>query len=270
MPFPMIYINNPAATINPVGVNILLNARNGYNFPGARIVWAPQAPGSAIPNQVMIGGRRAMFCPPKPGAQTNIALDNYHHMLLTSPNNCDRLLGLASVVYWGYSTFSDNYARNKVSWLLSGHAGKPGVSCAAAMHAIDLALVDLGAPNFDSGLALSRLSQLSGLGQTPFASKVIAFLSPSTSGVYDNKIKNGLAIRNWSLCPPPGDIRSGVGEVSQPRVQRKYNNWCFLLRRVQAELNGYGHFWQNAENTLQQWRAIDVERALFHVFQHLP
>lgn len=105
MPFPLNYLSNPAATISPADAQRLLNARNSYNFPGARIVWAPQAPGGAIPNQVMIGGRRAMFCPPGPGAQTNIALDRYHHMLLTSLNSCDRLLGLASVVYWGVFYF---------------------------------------------------------------------------------------------------------------------------------------------------------------------
>lgn len=264
MPFPLNYLNNPAARINPAGVQQLINARNSYNFPGAKIVWANG--NGANPNQIMIAGNPAIFCPPGPGTQTDIALDSYHHRLLTSPNACDRLLGLASVVYWGYFTFSDPYARNKVDWLLSGHAKRPGVSSAAAMHAIDLALVDLGVP--DSGLALSRLSQLSGLGQTPFASKVIAFLSPSTSGVYDNRIQKGLTIRQWALCPPPGDIRSGVGQASQPRIQRKYQNWCFFLERVQAELNGFGCLWQNTETTPQQWRAIDVERALFHVFQH--
>ena len=140
------------------------------------------------------------------------------------------------------------------------------MSCAAAMRAIDLALDDLRVP--DSGLALSRLSQLSGLGQTPFASKVIAFLSPSTSGVYDKWISKGLATANWALCPTPRDIRSGVGQVSQPGIQRKYQNWCFFLERVQTELNRFGWLWQNTETTPQQWRAIDVERALFQVYKN--
>ena len=262
MCFSNTYLQNPAEAITPACAQRLLQARNAYDYPGVKMVLAP--PGT--PADIMVGGRGAIFIPAHRGSRTDLALDTYHHSLLTSGSPADRLLGLASVVYWGFITHNPGYARNRVTWLFNGRGGRAGANFGNTGPAIHHSIAQLAAPNF--GAALASLNGISQLSRTPFGSKVIAFLSPDSTGVYDNRIKNGLNNVTWSITQNPGvELRNGVGNSNEPRVQRRYNNWCRFLQRVATDLNhlGNGYRWRCTEQTPQAWRAVDVERALFQL-----
>lgn len=262
MCFSNTYLQNPAEAITTACAHHLLQARNEYNYPGAKMQFAP--PGT--PAHITIGGRGAIFVPPLRGSWTDLALDVYHQRLLTSGTRVDRLLGLASVVYWGFITHNDPLARVRVNWLLHGHGGRAGANLhnteAALLESID----ELAARRF--GTALNSLNGISQLSRTPFGSKVIAFLSPDQAGVYDNRIMNGLNNVTWSITQDLGArLRGGVGNTNEQRVKQRYHNWCLFLQRVATQLNHLGgdYQWQCTELTPQAWRAIDVERALFQL-----
>jgi hypothetical protein len=200
------------------------------------------------------------------GIPTDLALDRYHGQLLRSTSHDDQLLGLASIVYWGYFTFSDSYARNKVTWLLQGRGRQSGVTLGPTNAAIANCLQFVVTRQY--GQALSAFNGISQLNRTPFASKIVAFLAPDNVGVYDNRIMNGLNQANWGSIVSPCQIKNGVGQVNSKTIQRRYQNWCAFLQRIASDLNGMGpqYMWQCTERTPQVWRALDVERAIFQLF----
>jgi len=262
MCFSNTYLQNPAEAITLACAHRLLQARNAYNYPGAKMEFAP--PGT--PAHITIGGRGAIFVPPLPGTRTDLTLDVYHQRLLTSGTRVDRLLGLASVVYWGFITHNDPLARTRVNWLFQGQGGQAGANLQNTDTALNNSIAELAARRF--GTALNSLNGISQLSRTPFGSKVIAFLSPNTAGVYDNRIMNGLNQVTWSITQNRGaELRGGVGNSNEQRVMRRYHNWCLFLQRVATQLNHLGndYRWACTEPTPQSWRAIDVERALFQL-----
>jgi hypothetical protein len=207
----------------------------------------------------------ASYCVPNGGEVTDDWLDSYHYNLLRAESASDRLLGLCSVIYWGFYTFGDNYSRERVRRHLRGYDNCPGTTPEVAMQKTDAMTLSLQAG--DTGTALAELSDVGQLGRTPFASKVVAFLAPSITGVYDNRIRNGLATERWTR-----HINSGIGMTSSSSVQRSYQSWCCYLSLIAGQLNlgislGKNWTWSCGESGQKKWRAMDVERALFAKYQ---
>ncbi|QXH34268.1 hypothetical protein [Pseudomonas muyukensis] len=251
--------NLPTAFLSDSEARHYIEARSQYQYPKAYLEKA-----SAQQHDIALSGTlfgRFVVCP---ASNTDLSLDDYHHQLLNANDPADRLLGLASVIYWGYFTFGDAYARNRVDWFINGHQAQPPTTASLAHAHTTRALHHLTTLNMAQALhALNGLSQLS---RTPFASKVIAFMAPSVAGIYDNRIATGLASASWA-----SGLSSGIGQIHSSRVQHCYQSWCLYLSQVASHLNlgiGLGKPWQWScgKDQGQAWRALDVERAFFALY----
>lgn len=235
-------------------------ARSAYNYPKAYIKMAPLG----HPYDIVLSPTvRAEFVVPMCGDVTDLWLDQYHYDLLHSVNPLDRQLGLASVVYWGFYSHNDNFARNRVSLHIKGHKAVPATTSAVAVSQTTRAVAHLN--NKCTGLALSEFSHISQLSRTPFASKVVAFLAPSIAGVYDNRINDGLNTEPWA-----SHIAGGIGSAKSPSVVKCYQSWCVYITHLAAQLNmgisaGKPWRWSCGKDQGQLWRAVDVERAIFEI-----
>ncbi len=230
-------------------IDLILGNLDHYDYPGFRIKICRDA------GELDFGGDLyGQFVPAD--APTDRELDAYHHTLLHHTSEHENLAGLASVIYWGYATFGNNgtYGRNKVTWFMQARGNGP----ASAARCLQEARNAVAQAQY--GEALGAVGQMSQLGQTPFASKVIAFLCPDHAGVYDNRIANGLVdhpvLRNQTR---PGGLfehcTGGVGRVASPTIRRKYQAWCVALGQIAEHVNGGGR--------QPRIRALDVERAIF-------
>lgn len=246
--------------------------RECYSYPAGGIETVATL---ELANEPFRSAKMRLAFPREVGAaRTSIQFDEALCALLRSSDEHSVRRGVASVVYWGYLTFSPEYAKRRVTWLVAPRGGK-GVALGVAAvvdHVRDaIECVDTGR----SGDALRAIGRIAQLSRTPFASKVIAFTKPESVGIYDNRIGKAL------VDPPRGcnphivswirsitstfDVARGVGFVSERRVQRRFENWCRVLEQTANELNdfGTGFRWQDEQAGAQVWRAIDVERAIF-------
>jgi hypothetical protein len=240
--------------------NEYIKARSVYDYPKAFVeITSPGLHDIQLSDSVF-----CRFVTPSTSQRTDLLLDQYHYELLRSDIPVDRLLGLASVVYWGYFKFGDAYARNKVDWLINGSRTSPATTSKSAFAHTTSAIFHLN--RLCMADALSSLHGLSQLGQTPFSSKVIAFMAPSVAGVYDNRIANGLLSSTWSTT-----LSVGIGQTKSSRVKNCYQSWCLYLSQVASQLNlgislGKAWQWSCGDDKKQHWRALDVERALFALY----
>ena len=183
---------------------------------------------------------------------TDSALDGYHHELLMHSDANMNLAGLASVIYWGYGTVGDSYARHRVRWFLNGQGSTPPVTSEIASHCLRCVRASIDCGQF--GIALGCLGPMGQLSWTPFASKVMAFLAPHGAGVYDYRILYGLP-KSRILKHIFRDALRGVGPVSSPTVQRRYDAWCAVLQTLVRSAS--------AERPELQLRPLDIARAIF-------
>ncbi|MFM0228068.1 hypothetical protein [Paraburkholderia dipogonis] len=240
----------------------LVKFRNEYAYPAARLVLDDHAGDFKLP-----GGQWAKIVPPAQGDVTDATLDAYHERLLRSSNATERLLGTASIVLWGFYTFSPAFAAIRVHRHLFGRGNQQATSAGQIADVLEEAdnAVKAGNP----GRALEMFAGINQLGRTPFASKVIALLDPRRTAVYDNRICKGLQNSPWAANGP---FANGVGAVQLRRVQREYASWCSFTQAVAEQLNegclrGLPWHWRDRLNGPQMWRAIDVERAIFAMFE---
>lgn len=244
----------PTYQLSAEDVQMLVNNRNAYNYPKAymRISDTPTA-------YQLTPSIWAEIVHPLPGEFTDLALDQYHTGLLHSDDPVKNLLGTLSVVFWGFYSMG-GVAPTRALWHLKNIKSKT----AATPQIVHTALQETRAPA-DLGIAMGKISHISQLGRTPFASKVIAFCRPDDAGVMDNRLSTGLSREAWSHSL---NIRRGIGDVSVERYQERYSTWCRFLVLLRNQLNSgidtKGMDWCWSENNVpQRWRAIDVERAIF-------
>ncbi|SOZ17172.1 hypothetical protein [Cupriavidus taiwanensis] len=237
----------------------LVHMRNQYDYPGACMRYA-----SSPTDFELAPGVYAEIVRPAAGEVTDLALDQYHATLLHSENSVDNLLGTLSTVYWGFYTFTDGLASGRATRHLKGYKTKPATTPAEIARILGNIKK---AP--DKGAALGLLNDVSQLGRTPFASKVIAFFDPARAGVLDNRLEDGLQKCRWARGAA---FLGGIGQVSQPGKRNAYRAWCEFLCKIADRLNdgiaaGKPWLWQGKEASRQKWRAVDVERAIFRSFQ---
>jgi hypothetical protein len=201
---------------------------------------------------------------PAPGEITDLQLDSHHSNLLNSANPLDNLLGTLSTVFWGFYTFSPGFALVRAGRHLAGYGDRN----ASTSESVAQALKAMAAAE-DMGVALGSLAPLSQLGRVPFGSKVVAFKRALVAGVLDNQLDRGLRRSRWAQGAP---FLRAIGGVHEVRYQERYAAWCKFLCVVAESLNvgiraGNPWHWQASESRSQEWRAIDVERAIFKFFQ---
>jgi len=201
---------------------------------------------------------------PASGEITDLQLDSHHANLLNSANPLDNLLGTLSTVFWGFYTFSAGFALIRAGRHLAGHGDRN----ASTAESVTRALESMKTAE-DLGVALGTLAPLSQLGRVPFGSKVIALKCAPIAGVLDNQLDRGLRRSLWAQGAP---FLRAIGAVHEVRYQNRYAAWCRFLCLVARGLNGgiragEQWHWQASEPQPQEWRAIDVERAIFKYFQ---
>lgn len=201
---------------------------------------------------------------------TSSKLDEHHHQLLRSTQDEQSLLGYLSVLYWGHYASSKgrtNRARalskvqtaiNGSSFLRLGETRRrrglvdfdPGEAVRLLREATSL--VDSG--RFGEAVrVLCALPQL----QFAFASKVVAFLAPSTCGVIDSVIAQKHPIFGFKL-------NGKYVSIATENFQR-YQTYCGMLLAKAETLNELGTeaHWTDRDGQTYPWRALDVERAFY-------
>jgi hypothetical protein len=229
-------------------IELVLQNLGNYHFPAFRII-------QAIDGELDFGGGvRGNYC--DDAADAGVELDNYHHNLLRSDDAHLNVMGMASIIYWGWANGNNRHAR--VQWFLNGHGNMQQTTAAIAQERLLCAREAL--ENGNCGLALGSFHGVSQLGRTPFASKIIAFLAPNSAGVYDTKIQNAIlelpALANWQ---PLNAAQGGCGCVADNAMQERYNAWCNALQTIAMEISTLG---------LGQLRPLDVERAIFAAYRN--
>ena len=212
---------------------LIVEYANEYAYPASRMDVGPDGDSALAFGDGLFG----TFVSTR--ETTTSALDVHHHELLHHASAARNLAGLASVIYWGYATFSDGYARNKVRWFLRGHGKTPPVHRHEAKQRVNAARASIRQRRY--GAALGHIGHLPQLGQTPFASKVVAFLAQGNAGVYDNQIMRGLAehpvLHRSDMFE---ECKQGVGATSSPTIQKRYNIWCNALHALAEKTNRRG------------------------------
>lgn len=236
----------------------LVRMRNAYDYPRAYMRLSTE------PTQFYLGvDAWAEPMHPVRGEITDLELDRHHAMLLNSSDPVQNLLGTLSTVFWGFYTSNPQRALLRASRHLEGYRTKPRSTATSVAQALRSPMP------LNLGSALGSLASLSQLGQTPFGSKVIAFKHPSVAGVLDNQLNKGFKRSVWAQGAP---FIHGIGGVHELRYQKRFEAWCQFLCTVASRMNAgiadrrLWH-WQSTETAKQQWRAVDVERAIFKSFR---
>jgi hypothetical protein len=242
----------------------LVQARSAYDYPFARLV----REGEAEPD-LQCGDWTWWFDPPG-GRTTERCLDEEFTSLLRSDAPRDQVQGVLGVIYWGFITYSDEFARARASRLCDDSVCDViGGPIQRARQALDDGL---------AGRALGHVAAIPGLSRTPFASKVVAFLAPQLAGVFDNQIYEfcarlalnggGAPVGAWLADNAAGWAWTAFGglregKARRERVERGYARWCEFLSDAARALNNMGLRWATPADPDQVWRAVDVERAIF-------
>ena len=187
-------------------------------------------------------------------------MDRHHHELLMSGDNATTVMGYLSTVFWGHFSGQDGViraarAQSRVKLAFNGISDRRigGFDGAADKIRAALDLVE----SERCGEALKLLFELPQLGPA-FASKVCAFLAPTKCGVIDSIIARKYLQFGFSV-DSNGNVKNTASNV------KRYDSYCLFLRETAENLNQKGHdfLWKDRDNTLQSWRAVDVERAIF-------
>ncbi len=257
--------------MNPNLAGALQWCRDHYDYPWAAIALS-------FNNGIQVAPGKYLQFDDRASRVTDSCLDLHQFILLHAPvpDPLAAWAGCGSVIYWGFSTYGQNYAcARAVRFLYGGgaqNAGAPPAIVNATAAAVEQATRSCF--NHDWGMVLDDIGQLRELGQLPFASKVVAFLSPKYAGVYDNRINNFLLRTGLDTpllgCPAVPVNGRGImqyARTSSPRNQAVYQRWCKRLRQLRDALRGLGpnYAWRCTERRPQGWRAVDVERALFRL-----
>ena len=184
-------------------------------------------------------------------------VESYNRELLASDDQEEVFRGLCSVIFWGFFSYGEKFAMNRVDWFLHGNGNKRGLDqfnkdYAELVVSAAVSLIDNG--NVAEGI--SRIAEIPWLMQVSFSSKVCTFINPDACGIYDSQIH-----KKFNLLSP------NSGGVSKRKAQ-KYRVYCDYLGNVATNLNsgirgGREWLWSDELNQSQQWRAADVERAFY-------
>ncbi|CAD6872395.1 hypothetical protein [Methylomonas fluvii] len=202
---------------------------------------------------------------------TTTAMDNHIHELLLSDNSQEKILGYLSVVFWGFYSGQDGAIRQeralgKVALARDGRAravngqnqrmrGVVDLGEAFVTARISEAILQIENNNYSGALrTLNELPQL----QIAFSSKVCAFIDPDKCGVIDSVIAEN---------HPEFDFTTDDKGIILNRAanRQRYTTYCMRLQENAEQINNLNpaYLWTDRDGTQQQWRALDVERAMY-------
>ena len=242
----------------------LAQARKEYAYPPFCLKRsALAADGTAV-----LWGIRVVIHGPSQTDSPNFAgyssfdLDQYHHGLLRSDNDDDVLLGVASVMFWGFARGpGGRYTTGRALSKAKNVAGLGKLKADRAAEIIKtirnvLSLLDIG--KRQEAIRDAMTLRFHGLA---FASKLLAFSAPETECVYDEVISLRL-----KASEDPRLKNLYVATAGQHHLAEKaaaYEGWAELCAAKATDMNSAGVCWTDWNSTNRVWRAVDVERAYF-------
>ncbi len=186
--------------------------------------------------------------------------------LLNGNSDEDLLHGLASTVFWGYASGADGRfhvarAVAKTKALAKGYRNVPAQHRSDILRCLRTARDRMKAGNTEE--ALLKAMGIKFLGMS-FASKVLMFMDPSKTAVYDSII--GKRLSNGSNKTLRDMAVSTSLSTNRKKQAKAYARWCAYCVEEAAKMNQVGKRWKDWDNSEQAWRAVDVERAFFAGF----
>lgn len=200
---------------------------------------------------------------------STLEIDNHHYQCLSSADDEAVILGLFSVVYWGYIT-SGSLSRARCNWLAVGKRQSPQNSLAHLGKAFAVDCVRRASRYLDAGdvaLALREICKLPYVGLS-FGTKILAFMDPETLGVLDDKITENMAVGTFGQVLEVEVIEKlkKPKYESPRRAEQRYVTFCQVLNGIKNDLNCEGMGWADASGaSMTRFRAVDVERSLFAI-----
>jgi hypothetical protein len=194
-----------------------------------------------------------------------VALDSFHQSLLNAEDEESLILGLLSVVFWGYVSGADgrinaNRALSKCRVILFGRKNAQAQRAEEIVAHLRRSRDLLRSSQISD--ALREAQEVKFLGMS-FASKVLTFMNPTIGAVYDDVISQ----RHRTHCDP--EIRSmfvatGLSSSKQRQEQCDvYGRWCHWCLKMAGDLNTRQITWTDWDGSEHKWRAVDIERAFF-------
>jgi hypothetical protein len=268
----------------------LQRAREAYAYPPARVVVA----GEMEPADILWPGVVRLRCAAFDSAAwkrgegrddlTSVALDDFHGRLLGSDSDADILHGIASVQYWGNAWApnprgkggKDNsrLALARTRFLTEGKASGNGHEATPQdrgeiVRHLKAARTYVAAGDLQGALLLGCL-KIDHIGFS-FATKLVAFLDPTKAAVYDSVIGSYLD-RSQDLDHE--HLRTSVDYTPTLNIRthqaNAYARWCAYCHSRAGGLNAAGLTWTDWDGRQHDWRAIDVERALYAIATAVP
>lgn len=200
----------------------------------------------------------------KRSVYSSINLDEYHKGLLHSDLDDDRLIGLLSVVFWGYvagvnSQINVNRALAKARMILKGKKNTKPQDINEIRDFLRMGVTHSLKGRFD--LAIQSFCDLKFIGPS-FASKLVAFSCPERAGILDQVVAR-------KLCKSEIPLLVAIGSKFNGQISSAYSSayleWCDWCEEKAAKLNSRGVCWDDWDGSSYPWRSIDVERAVFQL-----
>jgi hypothetical protein len=258
--------NVPFQEISPQSWSRL---RGAYSYPAVRLV----SPSIVRETSIKRGQLPFGVDIHRKNEATDDGIERYHRELLLSAEPEEQLLGAASAAFWGwYGSASVSRkptverALIRASFVFNGHRRESGANEAedeVALRATKAALADARQHMLQNDLraAFTAYRRLYDIGAS-FATKFIAFVNPQSAAALDKVV-----CKKLSSFVDRGLQEIGTDFVrcswNQTRQASLYVRWCELCARTAENLNRNDFFWLDRSGAKREWRAIDIERAIF-------
>jgi len=235
-----------------------IKGRNSYNYPAIGL----------FTNEILndIGNWENVYKQHK--FNTSLDLDIHHTSHLLSKNENDVLLGIYSVMYWGYIT-SGAKSITRCNWLSNGNARNKQLSLkymgkSKAVDIIRKSESFLNNSRYSD--ALTEIRKLPHVGVS-FGTKFLAFIDPENVGILDEKIIRHLASDSFNDILEKETIRD-LNKPKNPSI--RFQAFCEALNIIKTNLNKNGCQWSDLSGAkMNRFRAIDVERAFFAIAKQI-
>lgn len=201
--------------------------------------------------------------------RTTLELDLHHYSHLHSNDDQEVLLGIYSVMYWGYIT-SGAKSKTRCDWLSKGNAKNPeasinhiGIDTAVQIIRNSISLLDNGS----YGCALTEIRKLPHVGVS-FGTKYLAFLDLENVGVLDDKITRHLSAGSYEHVLNHDTLQKLVKpkNESPSSAAKRFEAFCKVLSSIKSNVNANKKGWKDASGAeMCRFRTVDIERALFAI-----
>lgn len=240
-------------------INEYVKARNAYSYPHVGLVGR-----SKLNNFSEWSSAYAEI-----EFENTLRLDDHHKQCLTSDIEDEVILGIFSVMYWGYKT-SGAKSKIRCDWLANGNSKNFKLSLSEigkyqSVSIIQQALESLSKSDYSTALRIIR--KLPHVGVS-FGTKYLAFLDPENVGVLDDKITKHLSAGTFTNLLGSDFVKKIIksNNESNKKAEIRFSAFCEALNLIKAELNLCHLSWRDVSGAeMNRFRAVDVERALFSI-----